>query len=684
MTIEKLDGATPDLTRQNVDRLLELFPECRTEGSREDAAMVDFDLLRQALSGFLVEGPAERYRLDWPGKRQALLTANTAIDKTLRPMRGESVDFDTTRNLFIEGDNLDALKLLQETYLGKVKVIYIDPPYNTGSDFVYRDNFAQSQADYESEGGFRDENSGRLVANPDSNGRFHSNWLSMMYSRMKLARDLLADDGVVFASIADDEAANLKRIFDEVFGEKNFIDTIVVEMSTTSGPKTVNAQQGQIVKNAEFVHVYRKAPEFDAKPHTPLLDGIEKFDTHYTYFLNEGGTLGSFADKLLEDENVGADIRKFGFADRDSFSVKDLDKLLVVSEAAADYLRANLEKIARVDRPPVSANGQSTEVGTWKTFEADHRTYFLTTLSNGTLQALMPLSLNYRMSDDYKPRFGRSVIRGDLWKGFHQDMGNVAKEGGLAFSNGKKPVRLIKQLIKWANNSDQGIVLDFFAGSATTAQAIFEQNAEDGQNRRFILVQLDEKPDSKSEAADAGYASIAQLSRERIKRASSLALEGKFNSKWNRDTGFRSFRIDSGNFIDTSVTPKEATQEALAGTVSHIKDDRGEEDLLFGALLRWGVDITLPIEQRELAGRTLWMVDAPEDGSGKGAALIACFAKPGSSGKGGIDTELADAMAKLAPLRVLFRDDGFADDATKENVHSRFQQCAPDTQVRVL
>ncbi len=213
---------------------------------------------------------------------------------------------------------------------------------------------------------------------------------------------------------------------------------------------------------------------------------------------------------------------------------------------------------------------------------------------------------------------------------------------------------------------------------------IFEQNAEDGQNRSFILVQLNEEPDSKFEAVKAGYTSIAQLSRERIVKAASLALDADSNSEWNRDTGFRSFRIDTGNYIDTRVTPKEATQEALAGMISHIKEDRSEEDLLFGALLRWGVDITLPIEQRELAGRTVWLVDSPEDGSAKGSALIACFAKPGSGGNGGIDTELVDAMAELAPLRVLFRDDGFADDATKENVHSRFKQLAPDTQVRVL
>jgi adenine-specific DNA-methyltransferase len=682
MTIEKLDATTPDLTRQNIERLLELFPECRKEGTRDDVAMVDFDLLRQALSDYLVEGPQERYRLDWPGKRQALLTANSPIDKTLRPMREDSVDFDTTRNLFIEGDNLEALKLLQETYLGKVKVIYIDPPYNTGKDFIYKDNFAQSRAEYEEDSGQRDVEGGRLVANPESNGRFHSDWLSMMYPRIKLARNLLAQDGVLFFSIADDELANSKRLLDEIFGEDNFIDTIVVEMSTTSGPKTVNAQQGQIVKNSEFAHVYRKSEQFDAVPHTPLLDGVTSFDTHYTYFIHEDGSLGSLVSELELDAEVGADIKKFGFMAKEKLTIKDLDRLLVVSDSANKFIGANLERIARVDRAPVSAEGRRTQVGRWEAFEVDHRQYLITTLESGSLQALIPLSLNYRNSDDYKPRFGRSVIRGDLWKGFHQDMGNVAKEGGTAFPNGKKPIRLIKQLMKWANNSKNGIVLDFFAGSATTAQAIFQQNAEDGGARQFILVQLDEEPDPKSDAAKAGYNSIAQVSRERIRRAANVTFAEKPELKGELDTGFRAFRIDSGNYIDTRVTPANATQAALAGMVSHIKDDRSEEDLLFGALLRWGVDITLEVEKRELAGRTVWLVDAP-DADVNGPALIACFARP-KGGKGGVDAVLADAIAALAPLRVLFRDDGFADDATMENVHSRFKQLAPDTEIKVL
>ena len=687
MTIKKLDPATPNLTAQNVARIAELFPECVTEGPWGTASdvggpVIDFDLLRQALSNHVVEGPQERYRLDWPGKREALLAANTPIDKTLRPMRDDSVNFDTTRNLFIEGDNLEALKVLQETYLGCVKIVYIDPPYNTGSDFIYKDKFSQTPDEYEKISGQFDSESGRLVSNPETNGRFHSDWLSMMYPRLRLARNLLSDDGVIFTSIADDESANLKRLMDEVFGATNFIDTIAVEMSTTSGPKTVNAQQGTIVKNTEFIHIYRKSAAADKVRRTPLLDGVSAFDSHYTYYMNEDGSLSSLSDVMLRNKGVSDDIERYGFAERGSFSVSQMDKLLAVSESAKNFISDNLGKIARIDRPPVSASGYSTAVGSWTSLELDHRTYYLTTVSNGTLQALMPLSLNFRMSDDYKPKFGRSVIRGDLWKGFHQDMGNVAKEGGVAYNNGKKPVRLVKQLVKWASNADDCIVMDFFAGSGTTAQSVMQQNAEDGFNRQFILVQLDEALDLQSEAARSGYESIAGLTRERMRRAGASIMKDKHERNGTIDTGFRAFRIDSGNLHDTRSTPAEATQAALLGMISHIKDDRSDEDLLFGALLRWGVDITLPIAKRELLGRTVWFVDPPAEGE-TGAALIACFAKA-LDGKGGIDTELADALGALAPLRVLFRDDGFASDAVKENVASRLKQRAPDTAVRVL
>ncbi len=671
--MEKLKMHSPDLTQENIAKIGALFPGCVTEAHDGTTGQlrlaVDFDQLRQELSDHIVEGPKERYQLTWPGKREALLAANAPTAKTLRPVPAESVNFDTTRNLFIEGDNLEALKLLQETYLGQVKLIYIDPPYNTGNDFVYNDDFAESSGDYLRKSNQETDEGIRLVANTEANGRFHSDWLSMMYSRLKLAKNLLADDGVIFVSIDDSESANLKRLFDEVFGEQNFIDTIAVEMSTTSGPKTVNAQQGTIVKNVEFVHVYRKSSEFDKLRHMPLLDGIASFDAHYSTWMNDDGTLGTLAEKMVSDETVGAEIQRYGFLVRGTFSINSIDKLLAVSDAARSFIDENLKRIARVDRPPVSAAGRSTHVGRWEPFEVDHRTYFLTTLANGTLQALMPLSLNFRMSDDYKPRFGRTVIRGDLWKGFHQDMGNVAKEGGIAFSNGKKPVRLIKQLIKWANNTSDGIILDFFAGSATTAHAVLQANAEDGIARQFIMVQLDEAPELKSEAAKEGYSSIAELARERIRRAAAGILEGETHANWNRDSGFRVLKIDTSNMQDVYYRPDEVDQKDLLQAVDNIKPDRTAEDLLFQVLVDWGVDLTLPIRRETVQGKTVFFVDEN--------ALVACFDT-------GVTEELVKELAGREPLRVVFRDNGFVSDAVKINVEQVFRQLSPGTDMKSI
>ncbi|KAF1704759.1 site-specific DNA-methyltransferase [Pseudoxanthomonas kaohsiungensis] len=670
--MDKLKMHSPDLTAANIARIRDLFPGCVTEARGEDGEVklaVDFDLLRQELSASLVEGPQERYHLDWPGKREALLTANAPIAKTLRPSRDESVDFDTTKNLFIEGDNLDALKLLQETYLGKVKMIYIDPPYNTGNDFIYEDNFAENADEYLRRSNQVDAEGNRMVANTAANGRLHSDWLSMMYSRLRLARNLLADDGVFLASIDDSEASTLKQILDEVFGEQNFIDTITVEMSTTSGPKTVNAQQGTIVKNAEFIHIYRKSEEFDKKPHRPLLDGIDSFDTHYSIWLHEDGSLGSLADVMLSNEAVGAEIRRFDLIERNRFSIKSIDKLIAVSDKAKSFIESNLERIARIDRPPISASGRSTRVGHYETFEADRRTYLLTTLENGALQALMPLSLNYRMSDDYKPRFGRTVIRGDLWKGFHQDMGNVAKEGEIAFSNGKKPVRLIKQLILWANNSENGTIVDFFAGSGTTAHAVMQANAEDGANRRFVVVQIGEKPEPKSDAAKAGFATIADVSKERIRRAGKKIAANLANG--SVDTGFRVLKVETSNMADVFYSPDATTQDDLLAAIDNIKPDRTPEDLLFQVMLDWGVDLALPIEKKTIAGKEVFFVDTD--------ALAACF-----DADGGIDDAFIMALAKTKPLRAVFRDAGFKNDAAKINAEQIFKQLSPGTDVKTL
>lgn len=658
MTIEKLDASTPDLTRQNIERLLELFPECQTEGSREDAPSVDFDLLRQTLSDYLVEGPAERYRLDWPGKRQALLTANTPIDKTLRPMREESVDFDTTRNLFIEGDNLDALKLLQETYLGKVKMIYIDPPYNTGNDFVYKDNFEASKGAYEESSGQRDALGERFVANPESSGRYHSDWLSMMYPRLKLARNLLTDDGVIFSSIDENEVDNLHRLMSEVFGQSNFLFQITI----LSNPK--GRSQDKFIANChDYVLAFSKGPI-----EAGVLN-IAKSDEEIRSNYPNKDNGGRFRELELRNTH-----REFGKHNRPNLYYPfyvDSDENVHLEDGPG--------------REAVYPNWNDGFEGCW-------------TWGKQKAQAELVFLVAREVSGSYKI-YRKAYARGQdgnatkqvksIWteKEYQTERGqkrfNALFETKEKLFQSPKPTGTLRTLIEMAADGDD-IVLDFFGGSGSFADAVMQENAERNSSLQYILVQLPEAIADDEAARTAGFNSIAELSRDRIRRAASQLIEDQPNAKGSLDMGFRAFRIDSGNFVDTSVTPKEATQEALLGMVSHIKDDRSEEDLLFGALLRWGVDITLPIEQHELAGRKVWLIDAPEDGSGKGAALIACFAKPGSSGKGGIDTELADAMAELAPLRVLFRDDGFADDATKENVHSRFKQLAPDTQVRVL
>ena len=681
MTIAKLDASTPDLTRQNIERLLELFPECRTEGSREDAPSVDFDLLRQALSDYLVEGPAERYRLDWPGKRQALLTANTPIDKTLRPMREESVDFDTTRNLFIEGDNLDALKLLQETYLGKVKMIYIDPPYNTGNDFIYRDDFAVSRTEYEEESGQRDEAGGRLVANPETSGRYHSNWLSMIYPRMKLARNFLTDDGAIFISIANEEMANVQKICDEIFGDSNFVECITWNKRVPKNDKGI----GNI---HDFIFLYSKDKSV-RQEFRMAKDGLEGVN-------NLRNQLKAKEESLPKAEKEIAKYYRKHSLDRGITLYNRLDQdyrlwgKINMNWPGTKTEGPRYEVLHPIHKVPVKVPDRGWR---WKfsTFaEAagykDGEYSKVETLHDGSVRCgriwfsddpeQQPSSISYL--DELDSLLLRSIL--SFKSGGGKEVSDIVGVDDV-FSN-PKPLKLIKTLIRSMQFEPGDVVMDFFSGSATTFQAVLEICAEDDQRLRTIQVQLPEEVED--ERLAKRFTSIADVSRERVRRAGAKILEENPNLKGALDTGFRAFRVDSGNLVDTSVTPKEATQEALVGMVSHIKDDRSEEDLLVGALLRWGVDITLPVEQRELAGRKVLLVDAPEDGSGKGAALIACFAKPGGDGKGGVDTELADAMAELAPLRVLFRDDGFANDATKENVHSRFQQRAPDTQVRVL
>jgi adenine-specific DNA-methyltransferase len=375
-------------------------------------------------------------------------------------------------HVVVNGENYYALETLLYTHDGKVDVIYLDPPYNTGADdWQYNDRYVDR----------RDEFS-------------HSKWLSFMERRLRHARRLLKSTGVIFVSISDHEQAFLKLLMEKIFGASNFVETIVVEMSTTSGPKVTNAQQGTIVKNVEFVHIFRKSADFDSVRHTPLFDSAPQWDTHYVQWLSEDGALLNLADRMLADPEVGEDIKRFDLLEKAGrnegrFVISaSMDKLLAVSDAANQFVAQNLDRIARLDNLPASCRGMQAPVGGWVEVKADHRTYLLTQLSTGTLNQVYSLRRNYRTSDDYRPGFGRTVIRGDLWKGFYQDMGNVSKEGGMAFANGKKPIRLISQLIKWANNAPDTVVLDFFGGSGSTAHAVMEMNAADGGARQSITV----------------------------------------------------------------------------------------------------------------------------------------------------------------------------------------------------
>ena len=682
MTIDRLGAETPDITKQNIARLAELFPECVTEGPAGTASdrggpVIDWDLLKQALSDHLIEGPHERYRLDWPGKRQALLTANAPIDKTLRPMRDESVDFDTTHNLFIEGDNLDALKMLQETYLGKVKMIYIDPPYNTGKDFIYKDNFSQSREEYERESSQRGSDGGRLVANLETNGRFHSNWLNMIYPRLRVARNFLTDDGMIFVSIDDNEFANLHRILAEIFSSEQSLSVHHIQVRYAS--KSLNERKNfqELIEHILIFSKDKKHLELN-KPRKEY--PLEKFNL-------------DIRPSPEPDFSVSMHGREMDVWKPGSFSILEVEpsidgfKETWISGSILTGTGHGKMYTKMIDaRLPEDGNGCLYRIHGIGEDGLGYRYYTNPTDPNaarGKMYTKVPTAK--RPEIESGEGFKESPIVN--FYDFAGDFGNIRHEGGVPFNGGKKPVKLLQQLINYFDSRDF-IALDFFAGSASLGEAILRQNAIDGGRRTSILIQLDEQIDVEDtvliKLAEAAKIepTISAIGRERLRRVGVKILEENPQLKGKFDVGFRAFRIDSGNLSDTKVTASEATQEALSGMVSHIKDNRSEEDLLFGALIRWGVDITLPIKKGEVAGRAAWFVDPPTEGQAS-SAVIACFARP-QNGRGGIDTELADAIAALKPLRVLFRDDGFATDAVKENVASRFKQLAPETTLRVL
>lgn len=607
--MERLRMTSADLTRANIDKIAELFPAVVSEsmGSNEEPTRaIDFDLLRQELSDHIVEGPQERYQLDWPGKRAAAFAANAPIAKTLRPVREESVDFDSTKNLFIEGDNLDALKLLQESYLGKVKLIYIDPPYNTGNDFVYEDDFAESSAEYLKRSGQVSGRGYRMVANTDANGRFHSGWLSMMYPRLRLARNLLRPDGVLLVSIDDTEVANLRGILDEIFGRSNLVTQIAHKArASVSNDKVVSQNHN---------HILLYARDYDA-------------------LFAQRASIG-----------LDPDLSGFGNPDEDPrgpWKATPVDGPGGAKKGNPFYKFLGVEGYWRYSKETMTR--KHAEGLIIRTASGLQQKYFLS-------QARESRKTVTSWWDD-------AGLTSSATRRLTQLM------DGAVFDT-PKPVELLRRMLDMFTFADKSaIVLDFFAGSATTGHAVIAANAHDGGNRRFILVQLDEKPTEKSAAAVAGYASIAAVARERLRRAA------RADGREGQDLGFRALVVDTTNMASVFATPDTIEQDGLLDDVSSVKSDRSEEDLLFQVLLDWGLDLGVSIVREEVAGFKSFSVD--DD------ALIACFSDE-------ITDSVVRAIADRRPLRVVFLDTSFATDAARINAEQVFREVSPETEVRAI
>lgn len=624
--MEHLNMQSMDKVAANVAKLRELFPNCVTERINNEGKLehaIDFDMLKQELSDHVVDGLQERYQFTWPDKRKAILAANAPINKTLRPCREESVDFDNTENLYIEGDNLEVLKLLQETYLGKVKMIYIDPPYNTGNDFVYEDDFKQSSDEYVENSGQFDDERNRLVANTESNGRFHTNWLNMIYPRLKLAKDLLSDDGVIFISIDDNEVENLRKICDEIFGENNFLAQVIWEraFSPKNDAKFFSVSHDYVLIYARSIEVFSigllpRSAESDARyknpdndPHGPWTSDnmtVKSYSANYDYPIRTpNGTI------------------YYPPAGRCWFTNKERMQKLI--ENGAVWFGNNGGNMPRIKRYLSDVQQGMTPITIWKYLDVGHN----------------------------------QEARQELKKLFDEK----------AYFDGPKPIRLLNRILTIANVKKDDFILDFFSGSATTAHAVMQLNAEDGGKRKFIMVQLQEECAENSEAYKAGYKNICEIGKERIRRAGQKIKEENPLTTQDLDIGFRVLKCDSSNMEDVYFTPKEYMDKQQSLFVDNIKKDRNDEDLLFDAMLKLDTPLSSKIEKITIAGKTVYNVAQGH--------LMACFDK-------NVTDEVITAIAKEMPSYFVMRDSSQADDSVAINFEQIFNTYSPQTVRRVL
>ena len=662
--MDKLKMQSSNLVDANIEKIAELFPNCITEDRDEKGQVkraVDFDLLRQELSVSLVEGPAERYTLTWPGKREAILTANAPIAKTLRPCEEESVDFANTKNLFLEGDNLEVLKLLQETYLGKVKMIYIDPPYNTGNDFIYDDDFAEDAESFLLRSNQKDEAGNRLVANTEANGRFHSDWLTMMYPRLKLARNLLCEDGVVFVSIDDHEVQNLRAVMDEVFGRQNFVATVIWQkvFSPKNSARHFSEDHDYIVVYARNAttwtpNLLARTPEMEARYSNPDHDHRGPWTSGDLSARNFYGE-GTYAVICPSGRQIGGPPPgRYWAISKKKFEELDRDRRIWWGEDGN-----NMPRLKRFLSEVQSGRVPQT---LWTYAEVGH-----TQEAKKELISLVDFPNSDVVFNTPKPtRLLQRILQLTTTPG--EPEGEGPDEGFLEVRERSAEYldASTKQLRRFKPQPPE-IVLDFFAGSGSTMDAVFRQNAEDGGNRQCILVQL---PESIAGAANGSrLQTIADITKERIRRAGKKIKEEQGEKAARLDTGFRVLKVDTSNMKDVYYAPDDLKQGNLDLFKDHIKPDRRPEDLLFQVLLDWGVDLSLPIQRETIDGKTVFFVDAN--------ALMACF-------DSGLTEGLIKKLARRQPVRAVFRDDAFGSDSLKINVEQIFKTLSPSTDVKSI
>lgn len=622
---EKLKMMTDDIIQENIDYIAERFPNVLKEVRDESGKLtrkIDFDVLKQELSSVIIDDKQERYQMTWPDKKKSILLANSKINSTLRPVKEKSVDFDNTKNLYIEGDNLDVLKLLRETYLGKIKMIYIDPPYNTGNDFIYEDNFAQSAEDYLANSGQFDEQGNRLVANNESNGRFHTDWLNMMYPRLKLARDVLTNDGLIFISINDNEVTNLSKLCDEIFSHCNFVADFIWEKTTNP-----NSTFNNVGVTHEHILCYSKGTT-----QLNLLSLTEKNVAEYTGHDAFEKERGPFKLVGLNKTGTVNDLRP-----NLMFDIIAPDGSIIKPKPRWRWSKDKFEKGLKENRIVFNKNGQS-----WSVY---YKQYL------------------------YEDTDGNKVERGQLVKTIFNDSGTtttgtneVSNLLGRGIFDFPKPVNLIKKLISIGTRKGD-IVMDFFSGSATTAHSIFELNSLDDGKRNFILVQLPEI------VSHENYFTICDIGEERIRRAGKKIKEESGLLSNDLDIGFRVLKLDSSNMTDVYYNPKTYTQSLLDDTISNIKEGRTALDLLFQVMLELGIELSAKIEEKAISGKQCFVVNEND--------IVACFDTE-------ITDEIIKELASIHPLYAVFRDASFASDSANINCEQIFKSISPSTIIKVI